>query len=70
MSMIVQVPAARMWILSSDRETVRMQLPPVPVLGVPKPLEVKLDFDAEMVDEIISRLIQLRSQMLPAPTRN
>jgi hypothetical protein len=33
----------------------------------PEPLRIHLDFDAEMVDEILQRLTVLRSRMLPAP---
>jgi hypothetical protein len=47
-----------------------MQLPQVPIVAFPKPLDIKLDFDTEMVDEIINRLTVLRAQMLPAPIRN
>ena len=33
-------------------------------------VRIHLDFDAEMVDEILKHLTVLRAQMLPAPTRN
>jgi hypothetical protein len=60
---------AVMWMLSDDRETVRLALPALPIEGMPEPLQVKMDFDAEAVDAIIARLTVLRSQMLPAPPK-
>jgi hypothetical protein len=60
---------AVMWTLSGDRETVRLVLPPLPIEGMPEPLQVKMDFDAEAVDAIIARLTVLRARMLPAPPK-
>jgi len=48
---------------------VRMELPPLPVAGLPEPLKVHLDFDAASVDAMLQRLTELRIQMLPPPTR-
>ena len=45
-----------MWTLSDDRETVRLALPALPIVGMPEPLQVRMDFDAEAVDAIIARL--------------
>lgn len=47
---------AVMWTLSDDREIVRLALAPLPIDGMPEPLQVKMDFDAEAVDAIIARL--------------
>ena len=68
--MLADLPAERMWTLSDDAETVRLQLPPLPLDGIPEPLRIHLDFDAAMVDEILLRLTLLRSQMAPAPVAN
>jgi len=46
-----------------------MELPGLPVDGLPEPLQVKIDFNAGIVDQIIERLLVLRAQMLPAPAR-
>jgi len=59
----------QMWQISSDRRSVRMELPGLPVDGLPEPLQVKIDFNAGIVDQIIERLLVLRAQMLPAPAR-
>jgi hypothetical protein len=67
--MPADMPAERMWTLSDDRETVLLQLPPLPIDGMPEPLRVHLDFHAKMVDEVLQRLAVLRSEMLP-PARN
>lgn len=67
--MRVEVGPAEMFTLW-DRETVRLQLPELPLAELVEPLRIYLDFDAETVDEIIERLTVLRSRMLPAPTRN
>lgn len=53
-----------------DRETVRLNLPPLPMAGMDEPLRIHLDFDAASVDEMLERLTMLRAQMLPAPARN
>jgi hypothetical protein len=63
-----QGPAEMFTLL--DRETVRLQLPDLPVAGLAEPLRIHLDFDATAVDEMLERLTQLRAQMLPTPTRN
>ena len=42
-----------------------MHLPGLPIVGLPKPLSVKIDFDAGVIDQIIERLLVLRAQMLP-----
>jgi len=59
---------ADMWVLSTDRRTVRFNLPPVPFAGhaIARPLALHLDSDAASIDEMIERLVALRSQMLPA----
>ena len=61
-----------MWVLASDRRSVRLNLPPVPLSGlaIAKPRALHLDCDAKAVEEILERLTVLRSQMLPAPQRN
>jgi hypothetical protein len=64
------MPAERMWTPSGDGETVRLQLPPLPIAGFSESLRIHLDFDAEMVDEILQRLSLLRAKMLPVPRRN
>jgi hypothetical protein len=45
--------------------SIRFHLPPLPIVGLPGPLRVHLDFDAEALDEIMDRLAVLRAQMLP-----
>ncbi|MCW5703293.1 MAG: hypothetical protein KIT82_12010 [Bradyrhizobium sp.] len=59
-----------LWILTDDRETVRLQLPALPLEGMPEPLRLHLDFDAVAVDDLLQRLTVLRSQMVPAPVSN
>ena len=54
----------KMWRLSGDGRTVRLQLPPLPITGLPEPLRVHLDFDAEALDEMLERLAILRAQMM------
>ena len=43
----------------------RLAVPPLRIVGFPKPLDVFMDFDAQSVDAMIERLTVLRSQMLP-----
>ena len=68
--MEAHMPTEEMWTLSEDQEAVRMHLPPVQIEGLPKPVIVSLSFNAANIDDILERLTMLRSQMLPAPTRN
>ena len=68
--MEADMPAERMWTLSDDLETLRLQLPPLPIDGMPELLRAHLDFDADMVDEVLERLAVFRAQMLPAPQRS
>jgi hypothetical protein len=65
--MPLQADQARLWTLAEDRLTVRLQLPPLPLEGIPEPVKVHLDFDAETVDEILLRLSALRARVLPPP---
>lgn len=53
----------QLWTLSDDRQIVRFSMPPLPLEGLPEPLRITLDFDAEMVDEILQRLTALRALM-------
>jgi hypothetical protein len=46
-----------------------VELPGLPVVGVPEPLRVKIDFDIGVVDQMIKRLLVLRAQMLPVPAK-
>ena len=55
----------QMWTLLPDRKTVRLQLPGLPIAGIPEPLDVHMDFDVGTVEEMIDRLLKLRAQMLP-----
>jgi hypothetical protein len=68
-NMPVNLSPAEMFTLLNP-QTVRLQLPPLPIAGISESLRIHLDFDAEMVNEILQRLTVLRSQMLPAPQRN
>ena len=67
--MPIEHDQAQMWQLSADRRSVRMQLPALPVQGMPEPLRVKIHFDAGVIDQMIERLLVLRAQMLPAPPK-
>jgi hypothetical protein len=67
--MPVELSPAEMFSLL-DPETVRFQLPTLPVIGMEEPLRIHMDFDAAAVDEMLERLTLLRAQMLPAPQRN
>jgi len=61
----VRANQATMWTLSADYKTVRLAVPPLRIVGFPKPLDVYMDFDAGSVDAMLERLTVLRSQMLP-----
>jgi hypothetical protein len=52
------------WVLSPDRKTVRLSLPPLPLDGLPEPIKVDVDLDVATVDAILDRLVDLRSQMV------
>jgi len=69
-NMQVELPVEQMLILSQERNSVRLELPPLQLEGVPQPVNIHLDFDMAMVDEILEWLTKLRAQMSPAPRRN
>jgi len=63
-----QGPAEMFTLLNAD--TVRMQLPALPIAGRAEPMQIHIDFDVAAVEEMLEHLAVLRSQMLPAPLRN
>ena len=68
--MPVAVDQHQMWRLTADRKTVRMRVPAIKLAGQSNPLDIFVDLDAKTVDDVLRRLSELRTQMLPAPTRN
>ena len=66
--MAANIEIERMWTVNEDRGSVKLSLPPLPLHGLPEPLRVTIDFEADVVEEILGRLTLLRRQMLPAPT--
>ena len=60
----VDVAKEMVWVLSHDRKTVRLSLPPLPLDGLPEPIKVDVDLDVATVDAILDRLVDLRSQMV------
>jgi hypothetical protein len=58
------------WTLSKDRSVVCLSVPLLRLGGVSAPRKVHVNFNAAAIDQIIERLSVLRTQMLPAPTRN
>jgi hypothetical protein len=67
--MPIKASQATMWMLSEDRELVRLAVPPLRIAGMAESLAVFMDFDAQSVDAMIERLTILRSQILPAPPK-
>jgi hypothetical protein len=67
--MPVEMGPGEMFILLGQK-TLRLQLPPLALAGLPETLSVHLDLDAAAVDDVLERLTVLRAQMLPAPVRN
>jgi hypothetical protein len=61
--MPIESDAETMWTLSDDRQEVRLTLPPLPLIGLPEPLRIHMDFGPESIDTMIERLIALRRQM-------
>ena len=49
-----------------DPDTVRFHLPPLPIEGLPTPLRIHLDLDAETVELILERLTVLYARMRPS----
>ena len=68
-TMMMNIAQPQMWRLSGDHRTVRLQLPPLKLAGVQRPLDVHLDFEDATVDEILQRLTELRTQMEAPPVR-
>jgi len=53
------------WSLNEDRQSVRLSLPPLPLAGHSKPVRVVLDFETKCLDDIIDRLVALRTCLVP-----
>jgi hypothetical protein len=53
-----------------DGRVARLLLPPLQLAGVRKPVNIYMDMGAEDVDALLQRLAEVRTQMVPAPTRN
>jgi hypothetical protein len=62
-TMPIETDPETMWSLTDDRQAVRLTVPPLPLVGLPEPLRVHLDFEAEAIDAMIERLVALRRQM-------
>ena len=62
--MPADVDPEAMLTLSDDRTAVRLSLPLLPIVGLPEPLKVHMDWDAETVDAMMARLAVLRARML------
>ena len=61
--MRIETDPETMWALTDDRQAVRLTVPPLPLVGLPEPLRVHLDFEVEAIDAMIELLIALRRQM-------
>lgn len=68
--MPAEIEASTMWSLNEDGMSVRMRLPALPLEGLPEPLRIEIDFEADAIDEMLLRLTVLRSQMQPPPPRS
>ena len=61
----------RGWAITceDDGRVARLHLPPLELPGVRKPVNIYLDMGAEHVDALLQQLAEIRTQMVPAPTR-
>ena len=57
------------WVLSADRRSLLLQLPPLAIDGLAEPLNLAREFDAGAIDQVLKRLSELRAQML-SPERS
>ncbi len=67
--MLADIDSAKLLTLH-DPETVRLSLPPLPIEGLPKPLNIHLDFDRETVEALMERLTTLYARMPPLAAGN
>jgi hypothetical protein len=61
----------RGWAITceDDGRVARLRLPPLELAGVRKPVDIYL-VGAEDVDALLQQLAEIRTQMVPAPSRN
>lgn len=52
-TMAANIEIGKMWTLNDDRQSVKLSLPPLPLHGLPEPLRVTIDIEADMVQEMI-----------------
>jgi hypothetical protein len=69
-TMAANIEIAKMWTLNDGRESVKLSLPPLPLHGLPEPLRITIDFEADMVEEMIRHLTEVRARMLPPPSKH
>ena len=60
--MFAEVDPAKLLTLT-DAQTVRLKLPPLLLADLQEPLNIHLDFDAEMLGLVIARLKELQARM-------
>lgn len=60
--MYAEVDPAKLLTLYDSR-TVRLKLPPLMLAELQEPLNIHLDFDAEMLDLMIARLKELQARI-------
>jgi len=68
--MAANIELERMWTMNDDRLSVKLSLPAIPFEGLAEPLRITVDFEADMVEDMIQRLTELRARMLPPLKRN
>ncbi len=62
--MLVELDASKLLVLH-DSETVRFNLPPLPLAGLPEPLRIHFDLDRSTVEDLLRRLTELYAHMAP-----
>ena len=60
--MPADIDPSTMFVLH-DAETVRFNLPPLPIEGVAEPLRIHLDFDADTLQLVLERLTVLYARL-------
>ena len=65
-TMAANIHIGDLWTLNEDRRSVKLSLPPIPFEGLPEQLRLTVDFEADMVEDMIQRLTEIRARKAAA----
>ncbi len=56
-----------MWALSTDKQTVRLTVPPLRLEPSTEPVQLRVEFDRSSLEATLSALVQMHFEMMRTP---